>query len=77
MFFQVCPPAADVVEVFIYLAEPGHICEILLTISHGADDSSYPATLDVRTGCSLDSLNLVLEVCFLINMLVNSNISIS
>ncbi|XP_042436700.1 probable phosphoinositide phosphatase SAC9 isoform X2 [Zingiber officinale] len=57
----VCPPAADVVEVFIYLAEPGHICEILLTISHGADDSSYPATLDVRTGCSLDSLNLVLE----------------
>ncbi|WOL11732.1 putative phosphoinositide phosphatase SAC9 [Canna indica] len=57
----VCPPAADVVELFIYLAEPGHVCEILLTISHGADDSSYPATVDVRTGCSIDGLKLVLE----------------
>ncbi|URE26923.1 SacI domain [Musa troglodytarum] len=57
----VCPPAADVVELFIYLAEPGHVCEILLTISHGADDSTYPATVDVRTGCSIDGLKLVLE----------------
>ncbi|THU71061.1 hypothetical protein C4D60_Mb08t31560 [Musa balbisiana] len=57
----VCPPAADVVELFIYLAEPGHVCEILLTISHGADDSTYPATVDVRTGCSIDELKLVLE----------------
>lgn len=67
MLSQVCPPAADVVELFIYLAEPGHVCEILLTISHGADDSTYPATVDVRTGCSIDELKLVLEVSFLIH----------
>ncbi|PKA51081.1 putative phosphoinositide phosphatase SAC9 [Apostasia shenzhenica] len=57
----VCPPAADVVELFIYLDEPCHVCQLLLTVSHGADDSSYPATVDVRTGCNLDGLKLVLE----------------
>ncbi|KAK1320830.1 putative phosphoinositide phosphatase SAC9 [Acorus calamus] len=57
----VCPPAADVMELFIYLAEPCHVCQLLLTISHGEDDSTYPATVDVRTGCSLDELKLVLE----------------
>ncbi|KAL0914723.1 hypothetical protein M5K25_015096 [Dendrobium thyrsiflorum] len=57
----VCPPAADVVELFIYLAEPCHVCQLLLTVSHGADDSSYPTTVDVRTGCNLDGLKLVLE----------------
>ncbi|XP_010916119.1 probable phosphoinositide phosphatase SAC9 [Elaeis guineensis] len=57
----VCPPAADVVELFIYLQEPSHVCQLLLTVSHGEEDSSYPATVDVRTGCSLDSLKLVLE----------------
>ncbi|XP_020697326.1 probable phosphoinositide phosphatase SAC9 [Dendrobium catenatum] len=57
----VCPPAADVVELFIYLAEPCHVCQLLLTVAHGADDSSYPATVDVRTGCNLDGLKLVLE----------------
>lgn len=57
----VCPPAADVVELFIYLGEPSHVCQLLLTVSHGAEDSSYPATVDVRTGCSLDDLKLVLE----------------
>ncbi|MCL7028352.1 hypothetical protein MKW94_003528 [Papaver nudicaule] len=57
----VCPQAADVVELFIYLAEPCHVCQLLLTISHGADDSTYPATVDVRTGRDLDGLKLVLE----------------
>lgn len=57
----VCPPAADVVELFIYLAEPCHVCQLLLTVSHGEDDSSYPATIDVRTGCSIDELKLVLD----------------
>ncbi|XP_072998445.1 probable phosphoinositide phosphatase SAC9 [Typha latifolia] len=57
----VCPPAADVVELFIYLGEPCHVCQILLTVSHGEEDSSYPATVDVRIGCSLDGLKLVLE----------------
>lgn len=57
----VCPQAADVVEVFIYLGEPCHACQLLLTISHGADDSTYPATVDVRTGRSLDGLKLVVE----------------
>ena len=52
------------VELFIYLAEPCHVCQLLLTISHGADDSTFPSTVDVRTGCTLDGLKLVLEVCF-------------
>lgn len=61
---QVCPQAADVVELFIYLAEPCHVCQLLLTIAHGADDSTFPSTVDVRTGRTLDGLKLVLEVCF-------------
>lgn len=60
---QVCPEAADVVELFIYLGEPGHVCQLLLTVSHNADYSTYPATVDVRTGCYLDGLKLVVEVC--------------
>ncbi|XP_054798081.1 LOW QUALITY PROTEIN: probable phosphoinositide phosphatase SAC9 [Prosopis cineraria] len=52
---------ADVVEIFIYLGEPCHVCQLLLTISHGADDSTFPSTVDVRTGRYLDGLNLVLE----------------
>ena len=61
---QVCPQAADVVELFIYLAQPCHVCQLLLTISHGADDSTFPSIVDVRTGRTLDGLKLVLEVCF-------------
>ncbi|KAL6957953.1 putative phosphoinositide phosphatase sac9, partial [Sarracenia purpurea var. burkii] len=57
----VCPQAADVIELFIYLGEPCHVCQLLLTISHGADDSMFPSTVDVRTGCYLDRLNLVVE----------------
>ncbi|PON83295.1 SAC domain containing protein [Trema orientale] len=57
----VCPQAADVVELFIYLGEPCHVCQLLLTISHGADDSTYPSTIDIRTGRNLDGLKLVLE----------------
>lgn len=57
----VFPPAADVVELFIYLSEPGHVSQLLLTVSHGAEDSSYPSTVDVRTGNNLDGLKLVLE----------------
>ncbi|CAN6468275.1 unnamed protein product [Victoria cruziana] len=57
----VCPPAADIVEIFIFLQEPCHVCQLLLTISHGADSSSFPAVVDIRTGCSLDKLKLVLE----------------
>ncbi|XP_068634248.1 probable phosphoinositide phosphatase SAC9 [Aristolochia californica] len=57
----VFPPAADVVELFIYLSEPCHVCQLLLTILHGAEESSFPASLDVRTGPNLDGLKLVLE----------------
>ncbi|XP_050236082.1 probable phosphoinositide phosphatase SAC9 isoform X2 [Mercurialis annua] len=57
----VCPQATDVVELFIYLGEPCHVCQLLLTVSHGADDSTYPSTVDVRTGRSLDGLKLVVE----------------
>jgi hypothetical protein len=57
----VSPPAADIMELFIYLAEPCHASQLLLTISHGADDSSSPTSVDVRTGCNLDGLQLVVE----------------
>ncbi|XP_073157338.1 probable phosphoinositide phosphatase SAC9 isoform X2 [Henckelia pumila] len=52
---------ADVIELFIYLGEPCHVCQLLLTVSHGVDDTTFPSTVDVRTGCSLDGLKLVLE----------------
>ncbi|CAL1390807.1 unnamed protein product [Linum trigynum] len=52
---------ADVVELFIYLGEPCHVCQLLLTVSHGADDSTCPSTVDVRTGRSLEGLKLVVE----------------
>ncbi|KAF9593505.1 hypothetical protein IFM89_023998 [Coptis chinensis] len=57
----VCPQAADVLELFIYLGEPCHVCQLLLTVSHGADDSTSPAAVDVRVGRNLDGLKLVLE----------------
>lgn len=57
----VCQEAADVVELFIYLGEPCHVCQLLLTISHGADDTTYPSTVDIRAGCYLDKLKLVVE----------------
>ncbi|KAI9082350.1 hypothetical protein K1719_035773 [Acacia pycnantha] len=57
----ICTQPADVVEIFIYLGEPCHVCQLLLTISHGADDSTFPSTVDVRTGRYLDGLDLVLE----------------
>lgn len=58
----VCPQEADVMEIYIYLGEPCHVSQLLLTISHGADDSTSPSTVDVRTGSSLDGLKLVAEV---------------
>lgn len=57
----VCPQAADVMEVFIHLGEPCHVCQLLLTISHGADSSTFPSRVDVRTGRDLDGLKLVVE----------------
>nr|XP_043609995.1 probable phosphoinositide phosphatase SAC9 [Erigeron canadensis] len=53
--------AADIIQLFIYLGKPCHVCQLLLTISHGADDSTYPSTVDVRTGRDLDVLKLVVE----------------
>ncbi|KAF5726840.1 hypothetical protein HS088_TW22G00524 [Tripterygium wilfordii] len=57
----VFPQAADVIELFIYLSEPCHACQLLLTISHGADDLTYPSTVDIRTGRHIDGLKLVVE----------------
>ncbi|KAJ1271552.1 hypothetical protein BS78_06G135800 [Paspalum vaginatum] len=57
----VCQQGADYVELFIYLGEPCQVCQLLLTVSHGLEDSSYPATVDVRLGSSIDSLKLVVE----------------
>ncbi|XP_024985073.1 probable phosphoinositide phosphatase SAC9 isoform X1 [Cynara cardunculus var. scolymus] len=57
----VCPQAADVMELFIHLGEPCHVCQLLLTISHGADSSTFPSRVDVRTGRDLDGLKLVVE----------------
>ncbi len=66
LLLQVCQQGADYVELFIYLGEPCQVCQLLLTVSHGVDDSSYPATIDVRVGSSVDTLKLVLEVFFII-----------
>lgn len=60
------------VELFIYLGEPCHVCELLLTVTHGADDTTFPATLDVRTGRHLDGLKLVLEVGYISMFLFQS-----
>lgn len=57
----VCPPESDVIELFIYLSRPCHVCQLLLTIAHGADDSTFPSTVDVRTGRYLDGLKVVVE----------------
>ncbi|XP_071736155.1 probable phosphoinositide phosphatase SAC9 [Rutidosis leptorrhynchoides] len=57
----VSPQGADVMELFIHLGEPCHVCQLLLTISHGADTSTYPSRVDVRTGRDLDGLKLVVE----------------
>ncbi|KAM0066946.1 putative WW domain, SAC domain, WW domain superfamily protein [Helianthus debilis subsp. tardiflorus] len=57
----VSPQAADVMELFIHLGEPCHVCQVLLTISHGADSSTFPSRVDVRTGRDLDRLKLVVE----------------
>lgn len=70
---QISPQSTDVVEIFIYLGEPCHVCQLLLTISHGADDSTYPSTVDVRTGRHLDGLKLVLEVCIWPSLLSNAS----
>ncbi|EOA23387.1 hypothetical protein CARUB_v10016564mg [Capsella rubella] len=56
-----CPQAADIIELFIYLSEPCHVCQLLLTISHGADDLTCPSTVDVRTGRHIEDLKLVVE----------------
>lgn len=53
------------VELFIYLGEPCHVCQLLLTVAHGSDDSTFPSTVDVRIGRYLDGLKLVLEVCYI------------
>ncbi|KAI3820125.1 hypothetical protein L1987_13983 [Smallanthus sonchifolius] len=57
----VSPQEADVMELFIHLGEPCHVCQVLLTISHGADSSTFPSRVDVRTGRDLDALKLVVE----------------
>ncbi|KAG2628277.1 probable phosphoinositide phosphatase SAC9 [Panicum virgatum] len=57
----VCQQGADYVELFIYLGEPCQVCQLLLTVSHGVQDSSYPATVDIRLGSSIDALKLVVE----------------
>nr|XP_043615771.1 probable phosphoinositide phosphatase SAC9 [Erigeron canadensis] len=57
----VSPQSADVMELFVHLGEPCHVCQLLLTIAHGADSSTFPSRVDVRTGRDLDRLKLVVE----------------
>eukprot|EP00250_Pteridium_aquilinum_P004965 c15135_g1_i1 orf=287-3169(+) len=57
----VCPATAEIVEVFIFLKSPCHICQLLLTIAHGSIDGTSPASFDVRAGRYIDGLKLVLE----------------
>ncbi|GLT56600.1 hypothetical protein SLA2020_296310 [Shorea laevis] len=71
----VCPQA-DVVELFIYLSEPCHVCQLLLTVSHGADDSTYPSTVDVRAGRYVDGLKLVVEGASIPRCANGTNLSI-
>jgi hypothetical protein len=52
----VSPPVADSMEIFINLAEPCHVSQLLLTISHGVDESSSPISFDFRTRCNLYGL---------------------
>ncbi|GAB2301381.1 hypothetical protein Dimus_035408, partial [Dionaea muscipula] len=73
---KVCPQAADVVEVFIYLSEPSHVCQLLLTVAHGSDDLTFPSTVDVRCGRDLDGLKLVLEGAFIPQCANGTNIVI-
>lgn len=56
-----CPSSVDVVEVMCVLAEPGHVSQVVLTISHGTDDVTSPVSFDLRVGRTLDDLHLVLE----------------
>ncbi|CAI9108519.1 OLC1v1008119C1 [Oldenlandia corymbosa var. corymbosa] len=69
-------PQADVVELFIYLSEPCHVSQLLLTVSHGADDSTFPSTVDVRTGRFLDGLKLVVEAASIPQCASGTNILI-
>ncbi|OAE30181.1 hypothetical protein AXG93_4295s1360 [Marchantia polymorpha subsp. ruderalis] len=57
----VCPAGADSVQLLIYLAEPCHVCQILLTVAHGTDDTTSPGSFDVSTGRTLEDLKVVLE----------------
>ncbi|CAN6905382.1 hypothetical protein HID58_082586 [Brassica napus] len=56
-----CPQAAEAVELVIYLSEPCHVCQLVLTISHGADDLTCPSTVNVKTGRHLEDLKLVVQ----------------
>jgi hypothetical protein len=59
---QVCPSAAEVLEVYIFLSEPCRVAQLVLGIAHGADDSTIPRSFDVRAGRTLDSMHVLLEV---------------
>ncbi|EPS69230.1 hypothetical protein M569_05534, partial [Genlisea aurea] len=72
----VCSQAADVVELFIFLGEPCHACQLLLTIAHGADDATFPSTVDVKAGRYLDKLKPVLEGTFIPQCANGTNIII-
>ncbi|KAL3691590.1 hypothetical protein R1sor_005241 [Riccia sorocarpa] len=56
----VCPPGTFV-QLMIYLAEPCHVSQVLLTVAHGADDSTSPGSMEISTGRTLKDLHLVLE----------------
>ncbi|XP_024545394.1 probable phosphoinositide phosphatase SAC9 isoform X1 [Selaginella moellendorffii] len=57
----VCPSAAEFVQFYIFLSEPCHVCQLLLTVGHGMEDMSSPTSFDVRTGRQIDEMKLVLE----------------
>lgn len=62
---QACPSTANDVVILCVLAEPGHVCQVLLTVSHGADDITTPVSFDLKVGRSLSDLHLVLAVVYL------------
>ncbi|GAQ84463.1 Sac domain-containing Phosphoinositide Phosphatase [Klebsormidium nitens] len=57
----VCPSAAEVLEVYVFLSEPCHVSQLVISVAHGTDDSTVPRSFDVRAGRTLDAMKVLLE----------------
>jgi len=57
----VCPGHLDIVQVYIFLAEPVLVTEIAITIRHGVSDATSPHRVEIYAGPYLDSTVLALQ----------------